>query len=89
MKTRTLTMSIARRLRILLCAATMTALFVLPAGYAFARGGHGGGHGGGHAAMGHAGVAHGGFAHGGAPIGQFGQRSFAHGIGGGFNQRRL
>src|SRR2546423_13998192 len=62
------TLDIGRRLRILLCAATAASLFVLPTGYAFARGGHGGeghrgGHGGGHgghAAMGHAGSARGG-----------------------------
>jgi hypothetical protein len=56
------TLDIGRRLRILLCAAMLTTLFVLPAGYAFARGGHGGGgHGGSHASAAHASVAHGGF----------------------------
>ena len=51
------TLAIRRRLRSLVFAAATVTIFVLPAGYAFARGGHGGGHSGGaHFGGGHVGV---------------------------------
>jgi hypothetical protein len=81
---RTNMLPIQNRLRTLASAAVAITLFVLPAGAAFARGGHGGGgrgggQGGFHGGAAHASVARSGFAPGGMRAGGISRGGFARG----------